>query len=275
MKCLQYSSVFFLLIPSRQESYCDVTLACDGKFYSAHKLVLSTCSEYFEGMFDRTQCKHPVIVLKDIASDELEALLSYMYDGEVNVLQENLSSLIKAAECLKIKGLAVADHDPSEQQHKEKNINKDSNRSHNSNSSNSFHGDSSSSRQFRNSNSASGGIKRQNFSSKQDDSQPIKRRRPEHHQSGSSVSSSPVHRPVRSASSDNTTKAPSATRERRSSTPTKHDGDHADAIDNSPDASSSGPAALDDQASSDAPDDARTFAQVTGSFYGIINFAVI
>ena len=73
--------------------------------------MLSTCSEYFEEIFQRTQCKHPVIVLKDIKSEDLEALLNYMYVGEVNVVQEKLSGLIKAAECLKIKGLAVADED--------------------------------------------------------------------------------------------------------------------------------------------------------------------
>lgn len=91
-----------------------MTLACDGRFYSLHKFVLSTCSEYFEEMFERTQCKHPVIVLKDINSDDLEALLNYMYVGEVNVVQEKLAGLIKAAECLKIKGLAVPDEDPME-----------------------------------------------------------------------------------------------------------------------------------------------------------------
>ena len=74
--------------------------------------MLSTCSEYFEQIFERTQCKHPVIVLKDILYDDLEALLNYMYLGEVNVLQEKLAGLIKAAECLKIKGLAVPDEDP-------------------------------------------------------------------------------------------------------------------------------------------------------------------
>ena len=76
--------------------------------------MLSTCSEYFEEMFERTQDKHPVIVLKDIKCDDLEALLNYMYVGEVNVVQEKLAGLIKAAECLKIKGLAVPDEDPIE-----------------------------------------------------------------------------------------------------------------------------------------------------------------
>ncbi|XP_045583247.1 longitudinals lacking protein, isoforms H/M/V isoform X4 [Procambarus clarkii] len=98
----------------RKESYCDVTVACDGKFYPVHKLVLSTCSDYFEQMFERTNCKHPIIVLKDIRHEDLEALLNYMYVGEVNVLQTDLSGLIKAAECLRIKGLAVPDESPSE-----------------------------------------------------------------------------------------------------------------------------------------------------------------
>ncbi|KAK4324187.1 hypothetical protein Pmani_005189 [Petrolisthes manimaculis] len=65
-------------------------------------------------MFERTNCKHPIIVLKDIKKDDLEALLNYMYVGEVNVLQNNLSGLIKAAEGLRIKGLAVPDESPSE-----------------------------------------------------------------------------------------------------------------------------------------------------------------
>ena len=67
-------------------------------------------------MFDQASqadCKHPFIILKDIKSDELESLLSYMYIGEVNVVQEKLSGLIKAAECLRIKGLAVPDEEPS------------------------------------------------------------------------------------------------------------------------------------------------------------------
>ncbi|XP_042216120.1 zinc finger protein 513-like isoform X17 [Homarus americanus] len=95
-----------------KERYTDVTLACEGKFYPVHKLVLSTCSEYFEKMFEHTPCKHPVVVLKDVKPDELEALLSYMYAGVVSVAQNDLARLIKAAELLQIKGLAVPDEPP-------------------------------------------------------------------------------------------------------------------------------------------------------------------
>ncbi|KAA0202852.1 hypothetical protein HAZT_HAZT010936 [Hyalella azteca] len=46
--------------------------------------------------------------------EDLEALLDYMYAGEVEVKHSSLASLIKAAECLCIKGLAVPDGDQAE-----------------------------------------------------------------------------------------------------------------------------------------------------------------
>ncbi|XP_076060146.1 uncharacterized protein LOC143036544 isoform X6 [Oratosquilla oratoria] len=114
LKWNNHRSTFYTIISSlrNKELYTDVTLACEGKFYPAHKLVLSTCSEYFSAVFEQTSCKNPVVILKDILCKDLEFLLDYMYIGEVNVRQSELSSLIKAAECLKIKGLAVPDEEP-------------------------------------------------------------------------------------------------------------------------------------------------------------------
>lgn len=89
-----------------------MTITCEGKFYPVHKLVLSTCSDYFQKIFECTPCKHPVIVLKDIHCKDIEALLSYMYAGVVSVAQKDLAQLIKAAELLQIKGLAVPDEPP-------------------------------------------------------------------------------------------------------------------------------------------------------------------
>lgn len=103
----------FWLFFTFQELYTDVTIACDGKFYPAHKLVLSTCSDYFHKIFERTPCKHPVIVIKDVECKNMEALLNYMYAGVVNVSQNDLAQLIRAAELLEIKGLAVPDEPPS------------------------------------------------------------------------------------------------------------------------------------------------------------------
>ena len=68
-------------------------------------------------MFERTQCKHPVIVLNDVSSSDLEALLNYMYEGEVSVLQDKLANLIRAAEALKIKGLAITEGEEDQSAH--------------------------------------------------------------------------------------------------------------------------------------------------------------
>lgn len=46
----------------------------------------------------------------------MEALLNFMYNGEVNVLHEMLPGLIKAAEILKIKGLAIPDEESIEKE---------------------------------------------------------------------------------------------------------------------------------------------------------------
>lgn len=113
MVILKQKKLSFHFLSFFQASYTDATIACDGKFYPVHKLVLSTCSEYFGAIFERTPCKSPVVVLKDIECKNLEFLLDYMYVGEVNVRQNELAALIKAAECLRIKGLAVPDEDPS------------------------------------------------------------------------------------------------------------------------------------------------------------------
>lgn len=118
-----HTSTFCHMLSSlrEKERYTDVTVTCEGKFYSVHKLVLSTCSDYFLKMFERTPCKHPIIVLKDIHCKEIEALLNYMYDGVVSVAQNDLSQLIKAAELLQIKGLAVPDEPPGSSSRKTQN----------------------------------------------------------------------------------------------------------------------------------------------------------
>lgn len=52
-----------------------------------------------------TPCKHPVIVLQDVVFDDLQALVEFIYHGEVNVHQRNLSSFLKTAEVLRVSGL--------------------------------------------------------------------------------------------------------------------------------------------------------------------------
>ncbi|MPC40552.1 Longitudinals lacking protein-like [Portunus trituberculatus] len=111
LKWNNHKSTFadILTILRDQEVFIDVTLACGGKQYPAHKFVLSTCSDYFKEMFTKNPCKHPIVFMKDVSARDLEALLDFMYRGEVNVPHHNLASLIKTAEGLQVKGLAVPD----------------------------------------------------------------------------------------------------------------------------------------------------------------------
>ena len=81
-------------------------------------MVLSACSPYFQSMLYNTPDRHPIVFLRDVRFHEIKALLEFMYRGEVSVDQENLSSLLKVAEGLKIKGLAeVSDGQQQQQQH--------------------------------------------------------------------------------------------------------------------------------------------------------------
>ncbi|XP_015587128.1 longitudinals lacking protein, isoforms A/B/D/L isoform X11 [Cephus cinctus] len=84
----------------------DCTLAAEGKSLKAHKVVLSACSPFFEGLLSEHYDKHPVFILKDIKFKELKAMMDYMYKGEVNISQDQLAALLKAAESLQIKGLS-------------------------------------------------------------------------------------------------------------------------------------------------------------------------
>ncbi|CAL4135963.1 unnamed protein product, partial [Meganyctiphanes norvegica] len=91
------------------ETYCDATIACEGNLYPIHRFVISTCSTYFERILENISEKNPIIVLVGIKPKMIEHLLQYMYTGEVKVLQEDIDSLIRAGELLKIKGIGVPD----------------------------------------------------------------------------------------------------------------------------------------------------------------------
>uniref|UniRef100_A0A4Y0BLY9 BTB domain-containing protein n=1 Tax=Anopheles funestus TaxID=62324 RepID=A0A4Y0BLY9_ANOFN len=84
----------------------DCTLAAEGKFLKAHKVVLSACSPYFATLLSQQYDKHPIFILKDVKFQELRAMMDYMYRGEVNISQDQLAALLKAAESLQIKGLS-------------------------------------------------------------------------------------------------------------------------------------------------------------------------
>jgi len=86
--------------------FTDVILAAEGKNIKCHKMVLSACSSYFEQLFVNFSEPNQIVILKDTSFLDIAAIVDFMYKGEINVSQDRLSSLLKTAENLKVKGLA-------------------------------------------------------------------------------------------------------------------------------------------------------------------------
>lgn len=92
----------------------DVTLCAGGKSLKAHRVVLSACSQYFKDLFKEMQpLQHPVIVVPGAEFNDLCALVTFMYSGEVNIYQHQLTSLLTMADTLQIRGLAEFTANPS------------------------------------------------------------------------------------------------------------------------------------------------------------------
>ncbi|XP_065203410.1 protein bric-a-brac 1-like isoform X2 [Planococcus citri] len=89
-----------------EEDFIDVTIACDGFSFTAHKVVLSACSPYFRSLLKANPCQHPIVILRDVRKQDMEALLRFMYNGEVHIGQEQLPDFLKTAQTLQVRGLA-------------------------------------------------------------------------------------------------------------------------------------------------------------------------
>jgi len=86
--------------------FTDVTLACeDGQQMEAHKMILAASSPFFEKIFQINKHAHPLIYLRGFQSQDLMAILDFLYFGETKVYQENIDSFLIIAEELKLKGL--------------------------------------------------------------------------------------------------------------------------------------------------------------------------
>lgn len=71
------------------------------------RFVLAACSTWFRQIFKtlNTSNKHPVIVMWETAARDMSLLLDFMYNGVVNVKQENLNGFLALAERLSVRGL--------------------------------------------------------------------------------------------------------------------------------------------------------------------------
>ena len=92
------------------EQFADVSLFVAGVRFKCHKFILSACSPYFESIFAEIESESQAcIVLKDVALWEMQALLQFIYLGEVTTEEHNLACLFKLAQSLQIRGIGECD----------------------------------------------------------------------------------------------------------------------------------------------------------------------
>ena len=88
------------------KDFTDVTLVCeDGKQVEVHKMILASSSPFFQNILRKNKHTHPLIYMRGMKSDDLLAIVDFLYCGEANIYHENLDSFLAIAEELQLKGL--------------------------------------------------------------------------------------------------------------------------------------------------------------------------
>ena len=99
----------------KETDFFDVTLVSDDEIHwNGHKLVLSACSGFFKSIIKKSSSPHPMIYLSGISSRNLEFIMDYIYQGEVQIFQEQLDDFLEVAQKLKIAGLINTNTDYKE-----------------------------------------------------------------------------------------------------------------------------------------------------------------
>ena len=119
MQHLEMSEKLFLKLNDFQENinsslgsfrsdqdFTDVTLACeDGNQVEAHKVILASSSQFFQNLLRKNKHPHPLIYMRGVKSEDLVAIVDFLYFGESNVYQESLDAFLAIAEELQLIGL--------------------------------------------------------------------------------------------------------------------------------------------------------------------------
>ena len=88
---------------------CDITLACEDRQIKAHKFVISAFSPVLRNVLKLHQNPHPLIYLRKVKYVNLQSLITFMYQCEVYISEEDLPSFLEAAEDLNIRGLSESE----------------------------------------------------------------------------------------------------------------------------------------------------------------------
>lgn len=106
--CERYAHKLLINLNALREDirFCDVEIIAGGRVFNAHRIVLSASSAYFEAMFrpDLGLCegKQKSVVLHSIDPNILQALVDFIYTGQIKIEQHNVQELLAAGDMLQI-----------------------------------------------------------------------------------------------------------------------------------------------------------------------------
>ena len=105
------------------QHFADVTLACGkGQQLKAHKVILSSCSPFLRNILVQNPHQHPIIYLTNVDMEDLESLMKFIYQGEVQIENEGLKKFLETANHLEIDGLFQKHAKEQEQKKKEEEL---------------------------------------------------------------------------------------------------------------------------------------------------------
>ncbi|XP_067671133.1 kelch-like protein 3 [Haliotis asinina] len=83
---------------------CDIVLVVDSVEIPSHKAILSSCSQYFYAMFtgEMAEAKANRIILQEIDPKALSLLVEFVYTSEIHVTEDNVQTLLPAANILQM-----------------------------------------------------------------------------------------------------------------------------------------------------------------------------
>ena len=88
------------------KDFTDVTLVCaDGQQLEAHKVILAASSPFFQNLLRTNKHSHPMVYMRGMKSEDMAAILDFLYYGQASIFQENLDSFLAIADELQVKGL--------------------------------------------------------------------------------------------------------------------------------------------------------------------------
>ena len=99
----------FVLSTQNSSALTDVTLVAeDNSQVHTNRLMLSCSSLLFRRILTTRQHTHPMIYLEGVSKQDIENIVNFIFAGELEISQRNLSTFMSVAKDLQITGLIEA-----------------------------------------------------------------------------------------------------------------------------------------------------------------------